>query len=177
MQQLERCECFLQGVYRIDGNFRGIQFSRKGHLQRFRDLIFSDGCSCIKNVRFANLIFVVCRSTAKTTKLGLSNISSHAVYSFLTSDFSEMLSFKSHSSLRSFLRGAWCTKRWLHHTGCIAHWEAKICCYCCLWNPISLYDGPAKQHPLAILYDKEHEESGHTYVFNEFQQESVSQDR
>ena len=25
------------------GNFRGIQFSRKVHLQRFRDLIFADG--------------------------------------------------------------------------------------------------------------------------------------
>ena len=36
--------------YRIAGNFRGIQFSRKGHLQRFCDLIFMDGRSRIKNV-------------------------------------------------------------------------------------------------------------------------------
>ena len=33
------------------GNFWGIQFSRKGHLQRFRDLIFTDGLSSIKNMR------------------------------------------------------------------------------------------------------------------------------
>ena len=32
-------------VYRMAGNFRGIQFSRKAHLQRFRDLIFADGRS------------------------------------------------------------------------------------------------------------------------------------
>ena len=28
--------------YRIAGNFRGIQFSRKGSMQRFRDVIFMD---------------------------------------------------------------------------------------------------------------------------------------
>ena len=32
-------------IYRMAGNFRGIQFSRKAHLQRFRDLIFADGRS------------------------------------------------------------------------------------------------------------------------------------
>ena len=32
-------------VYCIAGNFRGIQFSWKGNLQRFRDLIFADGPS------------------------------------------------------------------------------------------------------------------------------------
>ena len=31
--------------YRIAGNFRGVQFSRKGNLQRFRSLIFADGRS------------------------------------------------------------------------------------------------------------------------------------
>ena len=31
--------------YRIAGNFRGVQFSRKGNLQRFRGLIFADGRS------------------------------------------------------------------------------------------------------------------------------------
>ena len=29
------------------GNFRGIQFSWKAHLQRFRDLIFADGRSMV----------------------------------------------------------------------------------------------------------------------------------
>ena len=32
-------------VYHIAGNFRGVQFSRKGNLQRFRGLIFVDGHS------------------------------------------------------------------------------------------------------------------------------------
>ena len=32
-------------VYCIAGKFRGIQFSRMSHLQRFRDLIFEDGGS------------------------------------------------------------------------------------------------------------------------------------
>ena len=32
-------------TYRMAGNFRGMQFSRKAHLQRFRDLIFADGRS------------------------------------------------------------------------------------------------------------------------------------
>ena len=32
-------------LYRMAGNFRGIQFSRKAHLQRFRNLIFADGRS------------------------------------------------------------------------------------------------------------------------------------
>ena len=31
--------------YRIAGNFRGVQFSRKGKLQAFRGLIFADGRS------------------------------------------------------------------------------------------------------------------------------------
>ena len=35
----------LVQLYRMAGNFRGIQFSRKAHLQRFRDLIFADGHS------------------------------------------------------------------------------------------------------------------------------------
>ena len=37
--------CSLITNYRIAGNFRGIQFSRKGSLQRFRDLIFEDSRS------------------------------------------------------------------------------------------------------------------------------------
>ena len=41
-------------------------------MHRFRDVIFVDGRS--ENVRlgvyFADLIFVVCQSTAKTTKIG-----------------------------------------------------------------------------------------------------------
>ena len=32
-------------MYRIAGNFRGIQFLRKGNLQRFHNLIFVDGRS------------------------------------------------------------------------------------------------------------------------------------
>ena len=32
-------------LYRIAGNFRGVQFSRKSNLQRFRGLIFADGRS------------------------------------------------------------------------------------------------------------------------------------
>ena len=32
-------------TYRIAGNFRGVQFSRKGNLQRFHGLIFADGHS------------------------------------------------------------------------------------------------------------------------------------
>ena len=35
----------MYASYRMAGNFRGIQFSRKAHLQRFRDLIFADGRS------------------------------------------------------------------------------------------------------------------------------------
>jgi len=34
-----------KGTYRIAGNFRGVQFSWKGNLQRFCGLIFADGCS------------------------------------------------------------------------------------------------------------------------------------
>ena len=34
-----------QGDYRTAGNFQGIQFSRKVHIQRFCDLIFADGRS------------------------------------------------------------------------------------------------------------------------------------
>ena len=30
--------------YHIAGNFRGVQFSRKGDLQTFRGLIFTNGC-------------------------------------------------------------------------------------------------------------------------------------
>ena len=42
--------CFVQNKagpssYRIAGNFRGLQFSRKGNLQRFCGLIFADGHS------------------------------------------------------------------------------------------------------------------------------------
>lgn len=37
------------------GNFRGIQFLRKGDLCRFRDLIFADGHFRIKNVRLGFL--------------------------------------------------------------------------------------------------------------------------
>ena len=45
-------------------------------MQRFRDLIFADGRSGYsENVRlgfyFADLIIVVCQSTAKTVKIGL----------------------------------------------------------------------------------------------------------
>ena len=36
---------YAKNIYRMAGNFRGIQFSRKAHLQRFRDLIFADGRS------------------------------------------------------------------------------------------------------------------------------------
>ena len=32
-------------LYRIAGNFRGIQFSRKANLQSLRDLIFAEECS------------------------------------------------------------------------------------------------------------------------------------
>ena len=45
----------VQQVYRIAGNFREIQFLLIGHLQRFRDLIFTDGFSGIENVRLGHL--------------------------------------------------------------------------------------------------------------------------
>ena len=32
-------------AYRMVGNFQGVQFSRKGNLQKFRGLIFADGRS------------------------------------------------------------------------------------------------------------------------------------
>ena len=55
-------------------------------MQRFRDLIFEDGLSYSSvNVRlgfcFADLIFVVCQSTAKTVKIGsLENFRLYTVY-------------------------------------------------------------------------------------------------
>ena len=54
--------------YRLGNQkFLGIQFSQKGHLQRFRDVIFEDGCSGIENVCLSFLfcrfiIFVLCQS-------------------------------------------------------------------------------------------------------------------
>ena len=98
------------GTYRIAGNFRGIQFSRKGHLQRFRDLIFTDGRSrtapptirqaCLTimvtppadrtctgrcmDFYFADLIFVDCCSTAKTVKIGsLKNFRLYGIHSVM----------------------------------------------------------------------------------------------
>ena len=90
-------------THRIAGNFRGIQFSQKGHLQRFHDLIFMDGCSrtaaptiqhalwsyppadraCAgrcTDFYFADLIFMDCCSTMKTAKIGSLKISSYTAF-------------------------------------------------------------------------------------------------
>ena len=54
---------------RIAGNFRGIQFSWKGHLQRFCDLFFAYKRSSIERLHlsflFCRIILVVCQSTVK----------------------------------------------------------------------------------------------------------------
>ena len=46
--QYKKCLLYISVVlllYRTAGNFRGVQFSQKGNLQRFRGLIFADGRS------------------------------------------------------------------------------------------------------------------------------------
>ena len=35
----------LEYMYRVDGSFRGIQFSEKGSMQKFHNVIFVDGRS------------------------------------------------------------------------------------------------------------------------------------
>ena len=58
--------------YRIARNFRGIQFSRKGCMQRFCDLIFESSENVRLGLYFADLIFMVCQSTAKIGSLEIS---------------------------------------------------------------------------------------------------------
>ena len=63
-------------AYRIAGNFRGVQFSRKASLQSFRGLIFADArththYTLYNRAYFAGLIFADNRLSAKTTKIGL----------------------------------------------------------------------------------------------------------
>ena len=61
--------------YRIAGNFRGVQFSRKASLQNFRGLIFADArvhayYTLYNRAYFADLIFADSSSSAKTAKIG-----------------------------------------------------------------------------------------------------------
>ena len=59
----------------MDSNIRGIQFSRKAHLQRFRDLIFADGRSRVApptiSVRLC-LLLHACRGS-NLVRLGQKN--------------------------------------------------------------------------------------------------------
>ena len=62
-------------LYRIAGNFRGVQFSWKASLQTFRDLIFADAHTrahyiLYNRAYFAGLIFANSRLSAKTAKIG-----------------------------------------------------------------------------------------------------------
>jgi hypothetical protein len=61
-------------AYRIAGNYRGVQFSRKASLQSFRSLIFADvgdyaHYTLYYRTYFAGLIFADSRLSAKTTKI------------------------------------------------------------------------------------------------------------
>ena len=65
----------LSTVYRIAGNFRGVQFSRMASLQSFRGLIFADArhhahYTLYNRTYFAGLIFADSRLSAKTAKIG-----------------------------------------------------------------------------------------------------------
>jgi hypothetical protein len=70
----------LEGLlYRMAGNFRGVQFSRMGSLQCFRGLIFADACdyahyTLYNRTYFAGLIFADSCSSVKTAKLDPSKI-------------------------------------------------------------------------------------------------------
>ena len=60
--------------YRIAGNFRGVQFSRKASLQSFRGLIFADArthshYTLYNRAYFAGLIFADSSLSAKTAKI------------------------------------------------------------------------------------------------------------
>ena len=62
-------------IYRIAGNFHGVQFSRIASLQSFRGLIFADAChhahyTLYNRTYFAGLIFVDSRLSAKNAKIG-----------------------------------------------------------------------------------------------------------
>ena len=46
-----QAQALFSSSYHIAGNFRGIQFLQKGHVQRFHDLIFTNDSSSIENVR------------------------------------------------------------------------------------------------------------------------------
>ena len=76
-------------VYRIAGNFRGVQFSRKGNLQRCRGLIFADGHSI----------------TAPPTIPGWLRLLPHAQLqrSYTTFLQNELLSIKAHRCSHSIL--------------------------------------------------------------------------
>ena len=61
--------------YRIAGNFRGVQFSRKASLQSFRGLIFADALThayytLYNCAYFAGLIFADISLSSKTAKIG-----------------------------------------------------------------------------------------------------------
>jgi hypothetical protein len=67
------CAC-MRWIYRIAGNFRGVQFSRMAGLQSFRGLIFADAgdhahYTLYNCIYFAGLIFADSRLSAKTTKI------------------------------------------------------------------------------------------------------------
>ena len=65
----------LKRLYRIAGNFRGVQFSRMASLQSFRGLIFVDvrhhaHYTLYNHTYFAGLIFVDSCLSAKIAKIG-----------------------------------------------------------------------------------------------------------
>ena len=68
-------KCIPVAKYRIAGNFRGVQFSRKASLQTFRGLIFTDAhthahYTLYNHAYFAGLIFADSLLSAKTVKIG-----------------------------------------------------------------------------------------------------------
>jgi hypothetical protein len=72
-------------VYRIAGNFRGVQFLRMVSLQSFRGLIFADEgdhahYTLYNRTYFAGLFFADSRLSAKNAKIGPHKNSRYAVY-------------------------------------------------------------------------------------------------
>ena len=62
-------------IYRIAGNFRGVQFLQEASLQTFRGLIFADAhthahYTLYNCAYFAGLILADSRLSAKTAKIG-----------------------------------------------------------------------------------------------------------
>jgi hypothetical protein len=68
-------------VFRIVGNFRGVQFSRMASLQYFRGLIFADACdhALYNRIYFAGLISLIAAYPRKPRKLDPMKISRYTV--------------------------------------------------------------------------------------------------